>query len=162
MIVSLVLNEPPASGLLAGVPGAADLLKEWGGSQAPAREAFKAGDTTAAIPLFVNAVGGAGAYERRSDADKKMNRDNAVSAQADAITTRPRPVFTCEMAKAISAPVLLPNGQRSPKFFHLIMDQLANCLPNRDRIVIAGSSRTVPSESPEAWGGDVLAFVGRH
>ena len=162
MIVSLVLNEPPATGLLAGVPGAADLLKEWGGSQAPAREAFKAGDTTAAIPLFVNAVGGAGAYERRSDADKKMNRDNAVSAQADAITTRPRPVFTCEMAKAISAPVLLSNGQRSPKFFHLIMDQLTNCLPNRERIVIAGSSHTVPSESPEAWGGDVLAFVGRH
>jgi non-heme chloroperoxidase len=162
MIVSLALNEPPATGLLAGVPGAADILKEWGGGQAPAREAFKAGDTAAAIPLFVNAVGGTGAYERRSDADKQMNRDNAASAQADAITTRPRPVFTCEMAKAISAPAVLSNGERSPKFFHLITDQLANCLPNRERIVVAGSSHTVPSENPEAWDRDVLAFLGRH
>ena len=162
MIVSLVLNEPPATGLLAGVPGAADILKEWGAGQAPAREAFKAGDTAAAIPLFVNAVGGPGAFERRSDADKQMNRDNAASAQADAITTRPRPVFTCEMAKAISAPVLLSNGERSPKFFHLITDQLANCLPNRERIVIAGSSHTVPSENPDAWRQDVLAFLGKH
>ncbi len=162
MIVSIALNEPPATGLLAGAPGAADMLKEWGAGQAPAREAFKAGDTAAAIPLFVNAVGGPGAFERRSDADKQMNRDNAASAQADAITTRPRPVFTCEMAKAISAPVLLSNGERSPKFFHLITDQLANCLPNRERIVIAGSSHTVPSENPEAWRQDVLAFLGRH
>src|SRR5262245_45798871 len=30
MIVSLALNEPPATGLLAGVPSAADTLKEWG------------------------------------------------------------------------------------------------------------------------------------
>lgn len=162
MVVSLALNEPPATGLLAGVPGAADILKAWGGGQAPAREAFRAGDTAAAIPLFVDAVGGAGAYERRSDADKKMNRDNAASAQADAITSRPRPVFTCEMAKAIGAPALLTSGERSPKFFHLITDQLANCLPNRERIVVAGSSHTVPSESPEAWDRDVLAFLGRH
>jgi non-heme chloroperoxidase len=162
MIVSLALNEPPAAGLLAGVLGAADILKEWGAGQAPAREAFKAGDTAAAIPLFVNAVGGPGAFERRSDADKQMNRDNAASAQADAITSRPRPVFTCEMAKAISAPAFLSNGERSPKFFHLITDQLANCLPNRERIVVAGSSHTVPSENPEAWDRDVLAFLGRH
>lgn len=162
MIVSLVLNEPPAAGLLAGMPGAAEMLKEWGAGQAPAREAFKSGDTIAAIPLFVNAVGGAGAYERRSDADKEMNRDNAASAQADVITTRPRPVFTCEMAKAISAPALLSSGERSPKFFHMIMDQLANCLPNRERIVVARSSHTVPSENPDDWRRDVLAFLGKH
>jgi pimeloyl-ACP methyl ester carboxylesterase len=161
MVVSLALNEPPATGLLGGVPGAAEILKEWGAGQAPAREAFKAGDTATAIPLFVNAVGGAGAYERRSDADKKMNRDNAASAQADAITTRPRPVFTCDMAKAISAPTLLSSGERSPKFFHLITDQLAACLPNREKIVVAGSSHTVPSEKPEAWNQAVLAFLGR-
>jgi pimeloyl-ACP methyl ester carboxylesterase len=162
MIVSLALNEPPATGLLAGVPNAADTLKEWGSSQAPAREAIKAGDAKAGIPLFVNAVGGPGAYERRSDAHKKMNLDNVASYQADATTKRPRPVFTCEMAKAISAPALLSNGERSPKFFYLIMDQLENCLSNRERIVVAGSSHTVPSETPAAYDQAVLAFLGKH
>jgi len=162
MIVSLALNEPPATGLLAGVPNTADMLKEWGSNQAPAREAFKAGDTKAGIPLFVNAVGGPGAYERRSDADKKMNLDNVASSQADATTKRPRPVFTCEMAKAITAPTLLSNGERSPKFFYLIMDQLESCLPNRERIVVAGSSHTVPAENPDAYDQAVLTFLGKH
>jgi pimeloyl-ACP methyl ester carboxylesterase len=42
------------------------------------------------------------------------------------------------------------------------MDQLESCLPNRERIVVAGSSHTVPSESPEAYGQAVLAFLGKH
>jgi pimeloyl-ACP methyl ester carboxylesterase len=42
------------------------------------------------------------------------------------------------------------------------MDQLVSCLPNRERIVIAGSSHTVPSESPDAYGHAVLAFLGKH
>lgn len=162
MLVSLALNEPPATGLLAGVPGVADMLREWGGKQLPAREAAKAGDTQRAIPLFVDAVGGPGAYERRSDADKKMNLDNVASFQADATTKLPRPVFTCEMAKSINAPTLLSSGERSPKFFSLIMDQLERCLPNRHRIVVSGSSHTVPLESPEAYQQAVLAFIGKH
>jgi non-heme chloroperoxidase len=162
MVVSLALNEPPATGILVGVPGAADMLKEWGNGLVQAREALKAGDTKTGIPLFVNAVGGPGAYERRSDAAKKMNSENVASYQADATTKRPRPMFTCEMAKTINAPTLLSNGERSPKFFYWIMDQLEVCLPNHERIVIAGSSHTVPSESPDAYDQAVLAFLAKH
>jgi non-heme chloroperoxidase len=162
MVVSLALNEPPAVGILNGVPNMADMLKEWGGSLAPAREALRTGDAQRGIPLFVNVTGGPGAYERRSDAAKKMNLDNVASYQADATTKRPRPVFTCDMAKAINAPTLLSNGERSPKFFHLIADQLESCLPNRERIVVAGSSHTVPSESPDAYDQAVLAFLSKH
>jgi non-heme chloroperoxidase len=162
MVVSLALNEPPATGILVGVPDVADMLKEWGKDQVPAREAVKAGDVKTGIPLFVNAVGGPGAYERRSDADKKMNLDNVASFQADATTKRPRSVFTCDMAKSISAPTLLSNGERSPKFFYRIVDQLETCLPNRERIVIAGSSHTVPAEAPDAYGQVVLRFLSKH
>jgi non-heme chloroperoxidase len=162
MVVSLALNEPPAAGILAGIPDVADMLKEWGKGMAPAREALKAGDVTAGIPLFVNAVGGPGAYDRRSDSDKKMNLDNVASYQADATTTRPRPVFTCDMAKAINAPTLLSDGERSPRFFHRIIDQLEVCLPVYERIVISGSSHTVPSENPEAYDQAVLAFLMKH
>ena len=138
------------------------MLKDWNNGLAPAREALKAGDTKAGIPLFVNGVGGPGAYERRSDADKRMNSDNVASYQADATTKRPRPVFTCDMAKKIIAPTLLSNGERSPKFFYRILDQLEVCLPNHERIVIAGSSHTVPSESPDAYDRAVLAFLAKH
>ena len=36
MIVSLALNEPPAAGILTGVPNTADMLKEWASNLAPA------------------------------------------------------------------------------------------------------------------------------
>jgi pimeloyl-ACP methyl ester carboxylesterase len=162
MVVSLALNEPPATGILVGVPGAADMLKEWGNRLAPGRAALKAGDTKTGIPLFVDGVGGPCAYQRRSDAAKKMNAENVASYQADATTKRPRPVFTCEMAKAIKAPILLSDGERSPKFFFWIIDQLEVCLPNHERIVIAGSSHTVPSENPDAYDEAVLAFLAKH
>jgi non-heme chloroperoxidase len=82
------------------------MLKDWVSNLAPAREALKVGDVQRGIPLFVDGVGGPGAYARRSEADKKMNLDNAASYQADAITKRPRPVFTCDMAQGITAPTL--------------------------------------------------------
>jgi pimeloyl-ACP methyl ester carboxylesterase len=162
MVTSLALNEPPAAGMLAGTSDGADVLKEFGGKLAAAREAIRAGNAEIGIPLFVNGVGGAGAYERRSDVDKQMNLDNFATYRADAMTKRPRPVFTCDMAKTINAPTLLSNGESSPKFFHRIIDQLASCLPNQERATIAGSSHTVPSEKPDAFDQAVLAFFSKH
>ncbi len=162
MIVSLAINEPTAAGLLMGNPNHAELLKGWAANMAPARDALTKGDTKGGIPLFVDAVSGAGAYDRRSDADKTMNMDNVASFQADATTKRPRPVFTCEMAKAIAVPTLLSNGERSPPFFYRVIDQLEICLPSRERIVVSGSSHTVPAENPDAYREAVLAFLDKH
>lgn len=162
MVVSLALNEPPALGILNGLPNSGDLLKEFAATLAPAREALRVGDVHRGIPLFVNGVGGSGAYERRSEAEKSMNLDNVASYQADATTTRPRAVFTCDMAKAISAPTLLSNGERSPELFHRILDQLESCLPKRERVEIAASSHSVPSDNPTGYDQAVLAFNARH
>jgi non-heme chloroperoxidase len=162
MVVSLALNEPPAAGILLGTENGAETLKEFSIKLAPAREALKAGDTKHGIPLFVDGVGGPGAYNRRSAADKGMNSDNAASYLADALTKRPRAAFTCDMAKAIVAPVLLLNGERSQNFFFRINDLLQECLPNSERIIIAGSSHTVPSENPDAYDQAVLMFFAKH
>ncbi|QOG22518.1 MULTISPECIES: alpha/beta fold hydrolase [Bradyrhizobium] len=162
MVVSLAVNEPPALGILNGLPDGSDMLKELGATLAPAREALKIGDVQRGIPLFVNGVGGPGAYERRSEAHQKMNLDNVASYQADATTKRPRPVFTCDMAKAIAAPTLLSATERSPRFFHRIVDQLERCLPNNERIEIAASSHTAPWENPAAYDQAVLAFMAKH
>lgn len=161
MLVSLALNEPPATGLLTGSPSDADLLKGWASRVGPARQAFRDGNAKDGIPLFADAVGGPGTYDRRSDAEKKMNFDNAASYLADATTKRQRPVFTCEMAKAIKAPTLLSTGERSPQFFHRIVDQLEVCLPNRARAMIAGASHTVPSDNPDAYDRAILDFFDK-
>jgi non-heme chloroperoxidase len=160
MVVSLAVNEPPALGMLNVLPNSADILKEFAGL-GPAREALKNGDVQRGIPMFVDVVGGPGAYERRSDADKKMNLDNVASYQADAIK-RPRPNFTCALAKAITAPTLLSDAQRSPRLFHHVLDQLEACLPNRERVEIPASSHTVTVDNPKAYEQAVLAFLAKH
>jgi pimeloyl-ACP methyl ester carboxylesterase len=162
MVVSLALKEPPALGILNGLSDTGDMLKAWSATLAPAREALKIGDVQRGIPLFVDGVGGPGAYERRSEPDKRMNLDKVASYRADAITTRPRPIFTCEMARRITAPTLLTNGERSPRLFHRVLDELEKCLPNRERVEIAASSHTVPSENPSAYDRAVLAFIAKH
>ena len=161
MVRTLVINEPPASALIAGTPAGADTLKAWGARFAPSQEALRQGDIDAGLRLFADAVGGPGTYDRRSDDERKMMRDNAPPHVADAKSTR-RPAFTCEMARRISAPTLVTNGERSPEFFHRIVDELERCLPNRTRVFIPGASHTVPSENPHAYDEAVLAFIANH
>ena len=146
--------------MLNGLPNSADILKEFAGLAA-AREALKNGDVQHGIPMFVDVVGGPGAYERRSDADKKMNLDNVASYQADAIK-RPRANFTCDMAKAITAPTLLSGAQHSPRLFHHVLDQLEACLPNRERVEIPASSHTVTVDNPKAYQEALFVFFAKN
>jgi non-heme chloroperoxidase len=87
---------------------------------------------------------------------------DALAHVADATTSRPRPIFTCEMAQRITVPTLLSNGARSPEFFHRIIDELERCLTKRERITIPGASHTVPGENPQAYDEAVLAFLANH
>jgi hypothetical protein len=66
----------------------------WGARFASTRDAFRKDDIDAGLRLFADAVGGPGTYDRRSDGDRKMMSDNALSAVADTIGSRSRPVFT--------------------------------------------------------------------
>jgi non-heme chloroperoxidase len=58
------------------------------------------------------------------------------------------------MAKAISAPTLLTDGEPVPSSFL--------CLPNNERRMIAGSSGTVPAEKSEAFDEAVMKFFEKH
>jgi pimeloyl-ACP methyl ester carboxylesterase len=162
MVRTLIINEPTATGLLAGAPGGAETLKDWNVRFASAREAVRTGEIDAGLRLFADAVGGPGTYDRRSEGEHKMMSDNALSYVADQITTRPRPVFTCDMAMHISAPTLVTNGERSPEIFHRVVDELERCLPQRTRVTIAGASHTVPGEASQAYDEAVLAFIASH
>ena len=86
MVSALVVNEPPASGLLLNSPEGMAVVKEFSARLAPSREAFRAGDTLSALRLLADGVGGPGTYDRRSEAVRSMMLDNALSHAADAKT----------------------------------------------------------------------------
>ncbi len=162
LIRTLAVNEPNATGLLITASGGAEPMKEFGGRFALAREAFRNRDLERALRLFADAVGGPGTYDRRSEGERRMMMDNALAHVADATTSRPRPVFTREMAQRITVPTLLSNGARSPTFFHRIIDELERCLTKRERMTIPGASHTVPGENPQAYDEAMLAFLAKH
>ena len=162
MVKTLALNEPPAAALLTGLPDGSTVLREFSARTAPAREAFRARDLDRAIPLFVDGVGGPGTFDHRSPADQRMAMDNGLSHLADNITKRPRVPFDCDAAKRITAPALLTNGERSPDFFHRIVDELDHCLSHAQRVIAPAASHTVPGENPQFYGDVVLAFLAQH
>lgn len=129
---------------------------------AAARDAFRNRDFERAMPLWAEAVGGPGGWERRSDSMRRMNFDNALANVADQISTRPRAPFTCAMAQGIATPTLLSTGEESPEFFHRIVDVLGRCLPLRERTEVPGASHTVPADNPTAYQIAVLAFLARN
>lgn len=162
MIRTLTVNEPPATALLLNAADGPEVLAEFRARMAPAREAFGVGDLARGVRLFADAVGGPGTYDRRSEAERRMMMDNVLERVAEARTSTPARMFTCEMATRITAPMLLTNGARSPTIFHRIVDELERCVPNRERVVISDASHTVPSENPTGFRAAVLAFLARN
>jgi pimeloyl-ACP methyl ester carboxylesterase len=61
----------------------------------------------------------------------------------------------------IIVPVLITNSERSPRFFHVITDKLAECIKGAQRASFIASHR-VPAEEPELFGQAVLNFLGKH
>ena len=157
MLASLTINEPPAAGVLTTDAEHA-VLARFQAQLQPAMAAFRAGQLDEGMRRFADAVGGPGGYERRTEAQRAMMRDNVAAHVADATTARPRPVFTCEMAKRITAPVLLTRGARSPAYFHAVADALARCLPNARQATL-DASHTVPAEDPKGFAAAVAELL---
>jgi non-heme chloroperoxidase len=162
MVLSLSLHEPPAIGMLAGSPEGAAILKDFGSRLAASREAFRTSDLQAGVRLFIDGIGGAGAYDRRSEANRQMMADNAASHAADATSSRPRTAFNCESARRISAPTLLTTSEHSPAFFHRIVDELERCLTKVQRHGIPNASHTVQVDNPDAYAKVVSSFLAEN
>ena len=161
MLKSLMVNEPPASGLLAGSPESLEIARAFGASLEPSRAAFRKGDLAGGVRLFTDAVSGPQAFASRSRNIREMMMDNAVAHQADALSQRPRPVFTCDMARRVTAPTLISNGDRSPGFFHAVTDRLAGCIPHNERLTFH-ASHTVPLEDQQSYDKAIIAWLQRH
>lgn len=121
MVLTLVVNEPPAGGLLMNSADERTIAADFNTRLAPSREAFRAGDMRNAVRIFADAVGGSGTYDHRSEAVRQMMLDNALAHAADARSARPRPVFTCDGETdhdadadhaRLTQPVLLWSGYR--------------------------------------------------
>ncbi len=88
--------------------------------------------------------------------------DNAPELRAECLSATFFSSFGPEDAARIARPVLLLDGEFSPRMFYIISDELERCLPDTERAVLPGASHAMHLGNPDAYAALVLAFLGRH
>ena len=122
-------------------------------------EKLKQGETDAALEIFVENVNGPGAWQKTPDATKNTFRSNAWTLAAGQGDSQRWAPFSCEDAKRLNVPVLLLEGESSPKLFKATLDKIQPCLPRSTREVIKNSSHAMPRMNPEGFNTAISNFI---
>jgi pimeloyl-ACP methyl ester carboxylesterase len=163
---SLVLAEPPILPLLGRSPAGRILFDRFHGAAIlPSRAAFGRGETEEGVRRFVDGIAG---KEGSFDALPPKARTRLVEAGPELRAEFETP-FNSYMPlpdvadlALMRTPVLLLQGDRSPKMFHLIQDELELAIPDAERITIPRSGHSVHIENAHAFNEIVGDFLRRH
>lgn len=174
IVRTLVLAEPPViplfvsfppkwSGMLKLMvrkPRTAMAILQFGATGlSPATAAASRGDIEACMRIFGSAVLGAAAYGRLSASRLEQVRANFIKAEF--LGSGLAPLDACQM-RSIPVPALLVTGERSPRLFHVLTDQLEKLLPHSERIEISAASHLMHEDNAPAYNAAVLAFLQKH
>jgi pimeloyl-ACP methyl ester carboxylesterase len=162
VIRSLTLGEPPIMPLLKTTPEGDALLTTSIKTSIASSEAFKQGNDEEGVRRFVNGVLGEGSYEKLPPPVLKRLMDNAQELKGETSSQDLFPPTTCEDVQKVKAPILVLDGEHSPKIFHLVNDMLEHCLPSVERATIPAASHGLEFENPQAFNETVLAFIAKH
>ncbi len=175
LVRSLVLAEPAVMPIIINNPQnpvnllalflkspstATALMRLASRSFIPGQKALQRGDFQQAARIFVNGVNGReDAFDQLLLSIREMMLQNAKTLIGETDASK-LPRFSREDARKISAPTLLVKGERSPKFFHRVVDVLTQELPNNEVVTIEGASHGLPLERPDEFNAAVLRFLG--
>ena len=160
LVRSMVLAEPPTLPLLANDPRHKHLLDQFElTSLLPARDALRKDDWDEGIRLFINGVMGSGVYEKLPAGVRRYFAENATELKGELLSTHYLPDFTPAMLSTIQTPVLLLQGDRSPKFFHAITEILNANLPSAQLFTVPKASHGIHADNPSVHNKLVLDFL---
>lgn len=164
IVRSLVLGEPPLLPWLAQNPEGRAFLEAQRQAMERSAKAFDAGQPEKAVQTFLDSVIGTGRYERLSPPARATLMDNApeLALEMRMVPDVYFPPLTPAMLWRVQAPALVLEGESSPRFFHLIGDELEKHLPRPDRATVPLASHSMHGMNPKAYNEAVLAFLSRH
>jgi non-heme chloroperoxidase len=158
LVRSEVLGEAAIVHWLKGRPEGGDLFDRFvEGCRRRAAEAFSKGDLDGGVRAFADGLFGMGSFDRLSGRVKKAMLQNAVSLRAQIEV--PFQDFSCGDARRVVAPCLILDGERSQPMFRLGNDQLQQCLPHWERIVVPNASHVMHASNPSSFNQIVMAFL---
>lgn len=154
MVASLVLADPAvplenASPSEAGRP----VLSE---QRRVALERIAGGDIEGGLEAFIDAVSGAGVWRRLNGRRRQMARDNATTLPAQ--YADPGLTDPVREIAALSTPVLIVAGEKSPPPYPGIARELASRLPDARTLVLQNTSHGMNAEDANGFNAAVLSF----
>lgn len=160
MVQTLVVSEPPAIGVLRFSPLGLTMYRNLETKLLPSKEAFRNGQLTDGVRLYMNNMYGADSYKRLAEEDLRSVLDNVMPQVADALATESPALFECEMAGRITAPTLIVTGSRSLPLYQRIGEELSQCLSNNkhEQIEIS-ATHAGPMDNPKAFDKAVRSFL---
>jgi non-heme chloroperoxidase len=158
LVRTMSLNEPTAIGVLRSSPLALGMYRDLETKLAPSRDAFRNGQLSNGVQLYTDAIAGSGRYQNLEEDIQRALLDNAPSHAADALAKEAPPLFSCDQARKIKAPVLLVNGSKSLPMFKRINEELQDCLMNNEMVEIS-ATHTGPMDNPRAFDKAVREFI---
>lgn len=166
LVRSLVLAEPPMFQLLSGSEHGAYVRSAfYSNTLDPARRAFANGDSVGGIrTLYDGLSGGFGRFDNLSTAARAELLGHAFEVRREMLANREQysPTVSCAELGRVTTPVLLLKGERSPRAFQLISDELARCMQNDTTITIPGAGHPVHLGNPGYYNLVVTRYLAVH
>jgi pimeloyl-ACP methyl ester carboxylesterase len=155
LVQSLVLLEP--GGELDESLGGAPPAGKQGAAFAEGAALIGEGRVEEGLTVIAEHTGGPGAWAKRSEARKAVNRANARTLLGQVKEQR-KPYARAE-AEGIRIRTLLVGGDQSQPQFGRILDALERAMPNATRVTIPSAAHSVQADNPADFNAAVLRFL---
>jgi pimeloyl-ACP methyl ester carboxylesterase len=165
LVRSLVLAEPPLFPLLSGSELGDSVRRAfYNNALDPARRSFAHGDSVAGTRLFYDGLSGRGRFDNLPGGTRADLLAHAFELRHEMLANREQylPAVSCAQLGRVTTPVLLLRGERSPRAFQLISDELSRCLQNDTTVTIPGSGHPVHTGNPSYYNQIVLRYLAVH
>lgn len=159
---SLSIHEPTIGSLIVNTPEGKAAASDFGKEIAQIRRVANNGDTQAATKQFWEFVVRlpAGGFDREPLPLRQIVLDNARTVPLS-LNAPPQPI-SCDMIRAISAPVLITVGTDTRALWTLAAKTMVTCAPHGKLVMIANSNHDAIVRQPAAFSHALLDFLDQH
>jgi pimeloyl-ACP methyl ester carboxylesterase len=120
------------------------------------RARFEQGDIDGGLELWIDRDN-PGTWARRSEEDRQRSRDNAWTLIA---RESAKPV-TCADLGGLKMPVLLLQGEKTPRRYASIVNATHKCLPSAERATIPDAGHAMHAMNPAAFEKMLVQFLSK-
>ena len=159
VIRTLILED--ASGLETLLPETPETRKLAAETKPPGETLARnlaTGNLELAAQVFADSQGGPGTWSKRTPEQKQIVFDNLGTA----LKATGRPPTTCEQIVKFNFPILLLNGERSPRRYGEMFAAMRKCKDIPEPIIIPNAAHSMNRDNPPAFNAAVFDFLSRY